>query len=298
MSSDVDGGTTVNKKLLTHGDVLRRTAGIVALSVGVTLLVTWVAIKLSLGTDPDASVCVGFVTICSLVIGPVISGALSGGLSYRSGRLLQQLIQTQAELLRIARTDPLTGLMNRRGFDEAAAALLGDACEAKQPAIALMCDIDRFKAINDRFGHEFGDAVLAQIGEVFRTFAEQAGILVSRHGGEEFAALMIDMTIGEVALSAERLRQMCAATEISHKGMSIRVTVSIGIAASQGENDLSQVMRCADDALYAAKHRGRNRVVQMTPSAWQLDHLDEEIFAPLQPQLVDVTQQGLRETAN
>jgi diguanylate cyclase (GGDEF)-like protein len=278
--------------------VLRRTAGIVALSVGVTLVVTWVSLKLSLDTDPDASVRVGFVTVCSLVIATAISSILSGSLSYRSGRLLQQLMQTQAELLRVARTDPLTGLMNRRGFDEAATALLGEACETQQPAIALMCDIDRFKAINDRFGHEFGDAVLAQIGEVFRTFAEQAGILVSRHGGEEFAALMIDKTIGEVALCAERLRQMCAAKEISHKGTSIRVTVSIGIAASQGENDLSQVMRCADDALYAAKHRGRNRVVQMTPSAWQLDQLDEEIFAPLQPQLVDVTQQGLRDSVN
>jgi diguanylate cyclase (GGDEF)-like protein len=298
MSSGVDGGTSVNRKFLTHVDVLRRTAGIVALSVGVTLVVTWVSLKLSLDTDPDASVRVGFVTVCSLVIATAISSILSGSLSYRSGRLLQQLMQTQAELLRVARTDPLTGLMNRRGFDEAAAALLGEACEAQQPAIALMCDIDRFKAINDRFGHEFGDAVLAQIGEVFRAFAEQAGILVSRHGGEEFAALMIDMTIGEVALSAERLRQMCAAKEISHKGTSIRVTVSIGIAASQGENDLSQVMRCADDALYAAKHRGRNRVVQMTPSAWQLDQLDEEIFAPLQPQLVDVTQQGLRDSVN
>jgi hypothetical protein len=65
MSSGVDGGKTVNKKFLTHGDVLRRTAGIVALSVGVTLAVTWVALKLSLGTDPDASVRVGFITVFS-----------------------------------------------------------------------------------------------------------------------------------------------------------------------------------------------------------------------------------------
>ena len=191
-------------------------------------------------------------------------------MSYRSGRLLQQLMQAQAELLRIARTDPLTGLMNRRGFDEAAAAILSEAGEAKQSVVALMCDIDRFKAINDRFGHEFGDAVLAQIGEVFQAFAAKESILVARHGGEEFAALIVGRTLDEVASRAERLRRMCAAKAISHKGTSIRVTVSIGIAASQGEKDLPQVMRCADDALYAAKHRGRNRVVQMEPSLWQL----------------------------
>ena len=160
-----------------------------------------------------------------------------------------------------------------------------------------MCDIDRFKAINDRFGHEFGDAVLAQIGEVFQTFAAQESILVARHGGEEFAAMIVGRTLDDVASRAERLRRMCAAKRISHHGTSIHVTVSIGIAASQGDKDLPQVMRSADDALYAAKHRGRNRVVQMEPSLSLLE-LDEEIFAPLQPQLVDVTQQGVRDSVN
>lgn len=288
----------MKEKLLTHGGVLRRTAGIVALCVSVTLAVAWVAMRLTLGTDPDASVRVGFVVVCSLVVAGSVSAILSGSLSYQSGRLLQQLTQAQAELQRIARTDPLTGLMNRRGFDEAAAALLSEASDAKQSVVALMCHIDRFKAINDRFGHEFGDAVLAQIGEVFQAFAAKESILVARHGGEEFAALIVGRTIDAVASRAERLRRMCAAKEISHKGTSIRVTVSIGIAASQGEDDLSQVMRCADDALYAAKHRGRNRVVQMEPSLWQLDLLDEELFVPLQPQLVDVTQHGLRDRVN
>jgi diguanylate cyclase (GGDEF)-like protein len=288
----------MNEKLLTRGGVLRRTAKIVALSVSVTLVVTWVATKLSLGTDPDASVRVGFVTTLSLLVGSLLSGILSGALSYRSSRLLQQLVQAQAELLRIARTDPLTGLMNRRGFDETAAATLGEACAANQGVVALMCDIDRFKTINDRYGHEFGDAVLAQIGEVFRTFAIEDGVLVARHGGEEFAALMVDTTIDAVAQRAEHLRRMCAVKQISHNGTSIHVTVSIGIAMSQGETDLSKVMRCADDALYAAKHRGRNRVVQMEPQLWQPDLLEEEILAPLQPQLIDVTQQDAREPAH
>lgn len=271
----------MNKKLLTRGGLLRRTAAIVALSMGVTLLIGLLTTVLLFGADPDASVKVGYVTLCSLAIGAVLSAALSGALSYRSGRLLQDLMRAQAELLRIARTDPLTGLMNRRGFDETASTILGEACEAKLPAVALMCDIDHFKAINDRFGHEFGDAVLARIGEVFRAFAAADELLVARHGGEEFAVLIVGTTIDEIALRAEQLRQMCAAKEISHEGTSIHVTVSIGIAASQNEQDLAKVMRSADEALYAAKHRGRNCVVRLGPALWQIDLLDEEV--PLSP---------------
>jgi diguanylate cyclase (GGDEF)-like protein len=216
------------------------------------------------------------------VTGTIVSAVLSGSLSYRSGRLLQELMRAQAELLRIARTDQLTGLLNRRGFDETASAILADAARAELPAVALMCDIDHFKAINDQFGHEFGDAVLAQLGEVFRTFAERDEILVARHGGEEFAALMVGASVDEVVLHAEHLRQMCAAREISHAGRSIRVTVSIGIAPSHDETHLAKVMRAADDALYAAKRRGRNCVVRTGASRWQLDLLDEEI--PLSPE--------------
>ena len=111
----------MNEKFLTHGDVLRRTAGIVALCVSATLAAAWVTMRLTLGADPDASVRVGFVVVCSLVVAATVSAVLSGSLSYRSGRLLQQLTRAQTELLRISRTDPLTGLLNRRGFDEAAA---------------------------------------------------------------------------------------------------------------------------------------------------------------------------------
>jgi diguanylate cyclase (GGDEF)-like protein len=252
----------MNTKLVTRADLLRRTVGIVALSVGATLVLGWLMTITVFGIDPDASVRVGYVTACSLAMGAILSAVLAGGLSYRSGRLLQQLTRTQEELLRVARTDQLTGLQNRRGFDEAASAALAEASESRLSAVALMCDIDHFKAINDRFGHEFGDAVLAQLGEVLQAFAAENGILVARHGGEEFAALMIGVTIDQAALYAEGLRQMCAVKEISHKGTSIHVTVSVGVAASRDETDLSRLKHAADDALYAAKRRGRNCVVR------------------------------------
>lgn len=260
----------MDKKLITHADLLRRTAAIVALSVGATLALCGLKIVILFGTDPDASIRVGFVAVCSLAMAAVVSAALSGGLSYRSGRLLQELTRAQAELLRVSRTDQLTGLQNRRGFDEAAAAALAEASESGLPAVALMCDIDHFKAINDRFGHEFGDAVLARIGEVLQLFSAANDILVARHGGEEFAALIIGATIDQAALYAEGLRQMCALREISHKGASIHVTVSIGVAAARGGTDLARIMRAADDALYAAKHRGRNCVARTDVSAGTL----------------------------
>ena len=257
-----------NKRLVTRADLLRRTAGIVAVSVGATLVFGSLMGIVLFGADPAASVSAGFALTCSLVTGTILAAALSGGLSYRSSRLLQELTRTQEELLRIARTDQLTGLLNRRGFDEAASALLTKACGSDGPVAALMCDIDHFKTINDRFGHEFGDAVLAQIGDVFRAFATQNDLLVARHGGEEFAVMMIGVSFDQVAQRAESLRQMCAAKQISHKDSSIHATISIGIAGSRREADLSRIMRSADDALYAAKHRGRNCVARTeVPSA-------------------------------
>lgn len=272
----------MTKKLLMSGGPLRRTAAIVAVSVGATLVLGGLMSMLLFGIVPDASVTAGYATLSTLGMGIIVTVALAGGLSYRSGRLLQQLMRAQDELGRIARTDPLTGLLNRRGFDEAASETLAEAGRMQSPAVALMCDIDHFKEINDRFGHEFGDAVLAQLGDVFRAFAQRDEILVARHGGEEFAALMVGANVDEVVLRAEHLRQMCAAKEISHAGTSIRVTVSIGIAPSHDDTDLAKVMRAADDALYAAKRRGRNCVVRTGASRWQLDLLDEEI--PLVPE--------------
>jgi diguanylate cyclase (GGDEF)-like protein len=91
---------------------------------------------------------------------------------------------------------------------------LAKANDANLPTTALMFDIDRFRAINDQFGHEFGDKVIVAIGEVLRAFAERREMLVARHGGEEFAALMTGVSKERAARYAEELRQACAAKEI------------------------------------------------------------------------------------
>jgi diguanylate cyclase (GGDEF)-like protein len=216
----------------------------------------------TVGTDPKATVSVGFVMTDGLAISFVISVLLTGALSYRSALMMRELNLARSELRRISRTDQLTGLLNRRGFEEMALSILAEARSAKMPVSALMCDIDRFKAINDQFGHEFGDKVLIEIAQVFRAFAERNDILVARHGGEEFAVLIIGATVDQAMKSANELRRACAATQVSVGKRSTYVTISVGLTVSKNATDLSQIMRTADSALYAAKHRGRDRVAR------------------------------------
>ena len=248
--------------ITTRGDALRHTAGRVAVAVSLSVIMTAVTMLLHLGTDLDASVPVGRLIDASVCAAAVISAVLAGGLSFRSALLMRDLTLAHTELARISRTDQLTGLLNRRGFDEAAAPTLRSAIVAGLPAVVLMSDVDRFKSINDRFGHAFGDRVLVEIADVLRSFAGQHHALVGRHGGEEFAALMIGITHEQAAQYAEDIRRACAARQISIDGNSTRVTISIGFTVAHEEADLSKIMRVADRALYAAKHGGRNRVAQ------------------------------------
>lgn len=249
-------------QIATRGDALRHTAGRVAVAVSLTVVMTAGSMLLQLGTDLNASVGVGEVissTICAAV---AISALLAGGLSFRSALLMRDLTLARSELARISRTDQLTGLLNRRGFDETAAMALRSASAASLPAVVFMCDVDRFKSINDRFGHAYGDKVLIEIAEVLRSFADKDGVLVGRHGGEEFAVLMIGALREQAAQYAEDIRRACAAREISIDGNSTHVTISIGFTVAQDEVDLSKIMRVADRALYIAKHGGRNQVAR------------------------------------
>jgi diguanylate cyclase (GGDEF)-like protein len=248
-------------RIVTHGDALRHTAGRVAVAVTLTVVLTWSMTLMEFGADPEATVRASFVTRSVIMIGVTVSALLTAGLSYRSALVMRDLELARNELLRISCTDQLTGLLNRRGFDEAAASALSMANTENLTATVLMCDLDQFKAVNDRFGHEFGDRVLVAVGVALRLFAQETGALVARHGGEEFAALMVGVTQENSARYAEDLRSACA-KEVVYEEVSTFVTISIGLAVSREEIDLSELMRNADQALYLAKHRGRNRVAR------------------------------------
>jgi len=249
-------------QIATRGDALRHTAGRVAVAVSLTVVMTVATMLLQLGTDLDASVGVGEVIFSTVGAAVASSALLAGGLSFRSALLMRDLTLARSELARLSHTDQLTGLLNRRGFDAAAALALRSACAMGVPAVMFMCDVDRFKSINDQFGHAFGDKVLVEIANVLRACAGKDGAMVGRHGGEEFAALIVGITHEQAAQYAEDVRHACAAREISIDGNSTRVTVSIGFTVARGELDLSNIMRVADRALYIAKHGGRNQVAR------------------------------------
>jgi diguanylate cyclase (GGDEF)-like protein len=254
-------------QITTHNDVLRHTAGRVAVASGLSIVLTLAVTLVNLGTNPAALVPVGHVIIMSLLAAITISAALSGVLSYRSARLMRQLTLMRSELSRISQTDQLTGLLNRRGFDEAALPALGSAYHAGLPAVVFMCDIDHFKLINDRFGHAFGDKALIEIAGVLRHFSRTHGALVARHGGEEFSVLMIGISHEQAEFYAEEIRRACAAREISSGEICERLTISIGFTVARGETDLARIKRIADQALYTAKRNGRDRVVRADATA-------------------------------
>ncbi len=158
-----------------------------------------------------------------------------------------------------AATDPLTGLLNRRGFFEAAGVLIeGRRRNDMAPVSVLAFDLDHFKSINDRRGHAVGDAVLQLFAKVLRETL-RASDVVGRLGGEEFVALLPG-TLGEAGIAAERARSAFAAASIVRNGQRIAATVSIGIACGSPAGAVDLLITRADDALYRAKRKGRDRI--------------------------------------
>ena len=181
----------------------------------------------------------------------------------RSVETLRQLNLARDELDRLAAIDPLTGLLNRRGFEKAAATLAA-AHEARgAPAAALVCDFDGLKQINDVFGHDFGDAGLRRLANVLRdAAADRAGFALGRNGGDEFVVLMVGVTRREAIAFAESVRAAMTAQPLEINGVRVTLTLSAGLEATpHWEGDVARLVRAADAALYRAKHAGRNLVV-------------------------------------
>lgn len=254
---------TMSLQIITDADVMRQTIRRIATSTGISLAMTATITLMTLGGNPDAMVRVGDVIIISLLAAGLISAVISGILSYRSARLMKELTLTRRELSRISQTDKLTGLLNRRGFDEAATLALHAASKTGAHAVIFMCDIDHFKSVNDRFGHEFGDKALVEIAAVLREFSQTRGGLVARHGGEEFAVLMIGISHEQAETYAEEIRRACAQREIRSDDVCEHMTISIGFTVTRGESNLAAIMRVADRALYMAKRQGRDRAIRV-----------------------------------
>lgn len=175
------------------------------------------------------------------------------------GFLLMYNEAAQADLRRMARTDPLTGTLNRLALDEQARRLFAQGGHAPGMA-ALMLDADHFKAINDRHGHAGGDRVLAALAQGIGARL-RPGDIFGRVGGEEFVVLLPHTDLATALALAEDLRTHVAALPLYLDGQAQAVTVSIGVAVSDpADADADALVRRADRALYEAKRAGRNRV--------------------------------------
>lgn len=157
-----------------------------------------------------------------------------------------------------ARTDGLTGLLNRKAFDKALDGLFAD-WESKGQTFSMgMIDIDHFKQINDTYGHPAGDAVLRKVAALLQSELGEE-VCVARYGGEEFAIL--SMRTGEqLAAALDRVRHRISQLQVTHDAHVISVSLSAGAAQIAGDDTIGKLVRCADEALYAAKLGGRNRV--------------------------------------
>lgn len=178
-----------------------------------------------------------------------------------------ELREANRILERLASSDSLTELDNRRCFFDKAAAEVERARRYGHPLSLQMLDIDHFKAINDRFGHVAGDKVLKALADVLRANLRHSDV-AARLGGEEFAVLLPETTIDDAFVHAERIRKSVAALSIIHALDHMAVTVSIGIAGiGAGDSSIEPVLMRADNSLYQAKEEGRNRVCAIRPAA-------------------------------
>ncbi len=179
------------------------------------------------------------------------------------GERERELEDMNDRLRKMAQTDGLTDVDNRRYLEERLQEMIEHSNRLQEPLACVMCDIDHFKSVNDTHGHQAGDAVLREFAALLRNHAREID-RVGRYGGEEFVILLPGAVLDEGVTFAERLRHAVETHTFRFAGGTVRRTMSCGVATwphadLRTEDDL---LRAADDALYVAKEKGRNRVVR------------------------------------
>ncbi|GGY54774.1 GGDEF domain-containing protein [Bacterioplanes sanyensis] len=177
---------------------------------------------------------------------------------FLAGLYYRLVVRNERKLQRLATTDALTGLHNRRSLTLYATDLLSQT----QPLTAILCDLDNFKRTNDEHGHLAGDQVLITVARLLRQSVRSRD-LAARWGGEEFLLLLPETSAAEAAVVAERIRQRIDAAVIEMGGTTLPVSATLGVAERKGQETLDQLLARADEALYQGKHAGRNRIVCM-----------------------------------
>jgi diguanylate cyclase (GGDEF)-like protein len=200
---------------------------------------------------------------------PIVRARVRNHLELKRSRdmleaLGMELTYKNQELIKLAREDGLTGLANRRHFDEILEAEIKRACRTGQFLSLIMCDVDFFKRYNDHYGHLAGDKCLQMIGATLLSTFMRAGDVTARYGGEEFAVILPDTAPDKAEQLAERLRQKMIAQAVPHAFSDALefITFSIGVVGAQAtrERNAEWFIGAADQALYRSKENGRNQV--------------------------------------
>jgi diguanylate cyclase len=210
-------------------------------------------------------------------LSPQLNEALAGTAEMKNSAqaLQQQVLSSQSEIAKLrtdldrargeALIDPLTGILNRKGFDQKIEALIAEKTEAGRVHCLVMFDIDHFKKVNDSHGHVMGDRVIQGLGEILRMAVDEGGRSAARYGGEEFALMLPQCTLDEAYGLAELIRARAKAMKIRNRTtqeVMFGITISGGVAALAHDDDALSLIARADAALYKSKHAGRDRVTR------------------------------------
>ncbi|MDR3791952.1 MAG: GGDEF domain-containing protein [Terracidiphilus sp.] len=203
-------------------------------------------------------------SLVSIALSLFAYGIRSTVMQVRFQNIQLQMERNQAQLQRLALTDPLTGIANRRDFDIRLIQAWEQYVASNQPFSLLLIDVDYFKMLNDTYGHAEGDRCLRSIALVLQSTFRNDNDIVARFGGEEFAAIISEADLASAVSIARRMLRAVETLELrTQNPISDIVTISIGVAFSAGADSATVLLNRADQALYRAKRQGRNRVVSL-----------------------------------
>jgi len=186
------------------------------------------------------------------------------GIAIAQAILLKKEKKQRLKLAKLATIDGLTGVANRRQFDEFLQNEWKRQMREQKPLALILCDVDYFKRYNDTYGHQVGDECLRQIAQVLRSYSRRAADLAARYGGEEFAVILPNIEAENAAKIAEKIRSEVEQLQIPHQASELGyVTLSLGVSCliPNRETNSQKLVTLADTALYQAKQQGRNQVI-------------------------------------
>jgi diguanylate cyclase (GGDEF)-like protein len=230
-------------------------AAIFASAILTSVLIAW-CVSVACTTLTLGGLCRIIVSVSALpalLIGLVIAS--------RMRRSLEQIRMTHEELVNLACIDGLTGLLSRPGFDAVADEALVEARRSGRPISALVCDIDSFRGLNDRYGPEAGDLALTNLAQVLEESTGHRTSVLGRQGGDEFVVLLPGLELEEAVTIAEDLREVCEARTLVQRDPAAKFTISVGVGTeASSASELGSLLRRAGAALYRAKRAGGNQV--------------------------------------